>query len=289
VPVAQRRAQAMLEMSRLRKKGLDVQPVRVDGRQIARTFWGQAWCEHLEKFSDFENRLPRGRTYVRNGSVCHLGIGKGKIVAKVSGSELYDVEIKIRGLPEAKWTGIKRSCAGRVGTLLELLQGRLSKEVMQVVADRDNGLFPLPREISLDCSCPDWAEMCKHVAAVLYGVGARLDEKPELLFLLRGVDQAELVGEDAGRAVVSKAPQPTTRVLSADRVSEVFGIDMDAGPVPKARNQRAGTVPVRKSGRPDRPSHAKPSGHGKPKAVDVAREKKKVKAGITNGRAGRTP
>jgi len=228
VSVAQRRAQALVAMGKLRKKGLNVQPVRLEGREIARTFWGQAWCQHLEKFSDFENRLPRGRTYVRNGSVCHLEIGKGKVLAKVSGSELYSVAIKIRPLPAPKWVGIKRSCAGRVGTLLELLQGRLSKEVMQVVTDRDHGLFPLPKEIGLDCSCPDWADMCKHVAAVLYGVGARLDESPELLFLLRGVDHAELVGEAAAQAVVSKAPKAATRVLREEQLAEVFGIDLAA-------------------------------------------------------------
>ena len=194
VPVAKRRANALVEMNKLsKKKGVNVQPVRVEGRTIARTFWGKAWCEHLEKFSDYENRLPRGRTYVRNGSVCHLEIQKGKIVAKVSGSELYDIEVKIKTLPEAKWKNLKARCAGGVGSLLELLQGKMSNEVMTLVTDRDNGLFPLPSEIDLDCSCPDWADMCKHVAAALYGIGARLDEKPELLFHLRGVDHTELI------------------------------------------------------------------------------------------------
>ena len=230
VPVAQRRAKALAKMEKLRKKGVNVQPVRIDGRTIARTFWGQAWGQHLEKFSDFENRLPRGRTYVRNGSVCHLEIAKGKIRAKVSGSELYEVEIGITALPTPKWKLIRQSCTGRIGTLLELLQGKLSNEVMQVVTDKDDGLFPLPKEIELDCSCPDWAEMCKHVAAVLYGVGARLDEKPELLFLLRGVDHAELVSAESARALVTKAPQPSTRVLRADQLGEVFGIDVVAAP-----------------------------------------------------------
>ena len=164
-------------MERLRKKGADVQPVRLTGRKIASTFWGEAWCEHLESFSDYENRLPRGRTYVRNGSVCHLAIQKGKIEAKVSGSSLYTVKIDIRTLPPAKWKSLKARCAGQVGSLLELLQGKLSDRVMTIVTDRDEGLFPSPKEIQLSCSCPDWATMCKHVAAVLYGVGARLDEQ----------------------------------------------------------------------------------------------------------------
>src|SRR3972149_5084651 len=188
VPVAQRRAQAAKAMDRLRRKGMDVQPVAIAGRTIAESFWGRAWCDHLEKFSDYANRLPRGRTYVRNGSVCHLDVREGKVQAKVSGSELYDVGITIRKLARAKWERLKKLCAGRVGSMVELLQGRLSGRVMEIVTARDDGLFPHPREIALDCSCPDWAGMCKHVAAALYGVGARLDEKPELLFRLRGVD-----------------------------------------------------------------------------------------------------
>ena len=229
VPVWKRRQQAAKQMDKLRKKGTNIQPVVIDGREIARTFWGKAWCEHLEKFSDFENRLPRGRTYVRNGSVCHLDIAKGKIAAKVCGSMVYDVGITIQTLPPAKWKSLKRRCAGQVGSMLELLQGKLSHQVMAVVTDKNEGLFPLPKEIKLRCSCPDWASMCKHVAAVLYGVGARLDEKPELLFLLRGVDHNELVGKDAARAVVAKAPAGKGRILDADGLSDVFGIDLARG------------------------------------------------------------
>jgi len=234
VPVARRRAQAILKMEKLRKKGVNIQPVRIEGRQIARTFWGRAWCEHLESFSDYENRLPRGRTYVRNGSVCHLDIAKGRIAAKVSGSEIYDVQVTIKPLAKDKWRRVKDSCAGQVGSLLELLRGKLSDHVMAVVTDKDRGMFPRPGEISLDCSCPDWAEMCKHVAAVLYGIGARLDEKPELLFILRGVDHAELVTEDAAKAVVTKAKKAGRRTLDESELSEVFGIDVASAPPARA-------------------------------------------------------
>lgn len=226
VSAAQRRAKAVKAMDKLRKKGVNIQPVVIEGRKIAETFWGRAWCEHLEKFSDFENRLPRGRTYVRNGSVCHLDIHKGKIEAKVSGSEMYDVKIAIKTLPPQKWKRLKQRCAGQVGSMLELLQGRLSNQVMSMVTDKTNGLFPLPKEIDLDCSCPDWAEMCKHVAAALYGTGARLDRKPELIFLLRGVDHGELVSEDAAKAVVARTPAGKGRILDKGSLSEVFGIDL---------------------------------------------------------------
>ena len=170
------------KMDALRKKGVNVQPVVIEGRKIAKSFWGEAWCGHLESFSDFENRLPRGRSYVRNGSVCHLAVAKGRIEAKVSGSELYNVKVAVKTLPGKRWNAVKGRCSGQIGSLLELLQGRLSDHVMAVVTDRQDGLFPSPKEISFECSCPDWAVMCKHVAAVLYGVGARLDAKPELLF-----------------------------------------------------------------------------------------------------------
>ncbi|MCC6124180.1 MAG: hypothetical protein IT426_04415, partial [Pirellulales bacterium] len=204
-------------------------PVTIEGRKIAKTFWGEAWCDHLEGFSDFTNRLPRGRTYVRNGSVCHLAVEKGKIQAKVSGSELYDVQVQIKTLPPKKWTAIKSRCGGQIGSLVELLQGRLSDHVMTVVTDRSEGLFPLPGEMTFRCSCPDWASMCKHVASVLYGVGARLDVKPELLFLLRGVDHEELIAADAELAISDATSRGSSKRLAADSVSDVFGIDLDDG------------------------------------------------------------
>jgi uncharacterized Zn finger protein len=227
VPVAERRRKALKKMETLRKKGVDIQPVTIEGRKIAKTFWGEAWCDHLEGFSDFENRLPRGRTYVRNGSVCHLAIEKGKIKAKVSGSELYEVQVQIKTLLPKKWTTIKGRCGGQIGSLLELLQGRLSDHVMTVVTDRSDGLFPLPGEMSFQCSCPDWASMCKHVASVLYGVGARLDVKPELLFLLRGVDHEELIAADAEDAISDATSRSTSKRLTNDSMSDIFGIDID--------------------------------------------------------------
>ena len=226
VSVAERRRRATRKMESLRKKGVDIQPVHIEGRKIAKTFWGEAWCKHLESFSDYENRLPRGRTYVRNGSVCHLAITKGKIEAKVSGSEIYSLLIRIKTLPGKKWNAVKQRCSGQIGSLIELLMGSLSDNVMEVVTDRKNGLFPLPGEISLNCNCPDWAVMCKHVAAVLYGVGARLDEKPELLFKLRGVDHEELIDADAEAAVSAATSKGKSKRLDTDDLSDVFGIDI---------------------------------------------------------------
>jgi DNA-binding transcriptional regulator YiaG len=235
VPVAQRRAKALREMEKLRKKGKKIEPVVTKGRTIAETFWGQAWCRHLEKFSDYANRLPRGRTYVRNGSVCHLEIAEGAVGAVVSGSELYEVNVRIKKLPKNRWGDLKGRCTRGIGSLLELLQGRVSESVMQVVTDRDRGLFPHPREIDLDCSCPDYADMCKHVAAVLYGVGARLDDRPELLFQLRGVNPEELVLEGA---VPEVAGRKGGRRIAEGDLSEMFGIDL-AGKQPLLKRSKS--------------------------------------------------
>jgi uncharacterized Zn finger protein len=229
-PVAQRRAEAQREVARRRKKGETITPVTIEGRKIATTFWGEAWCEHLEKFSDFESRLPRGRTYVRNGSVIHLKIEKGRITALVSGSEIYKITIEIAPLPKAAWAAIKKRCSGQIGSLVELLQGKLSKGVMEVVTDRDTGLFPNPKEIKLKCSCPDWASLCKHLAAVLYGVGHRLDTSPELLFLLRGVDHNELIEEALpADPTASKAAGQGAPTLAGDDLGAIFGIEIDPG------------------------------------------------------------
>ena len=244
VPVAERRRRAEKKMAKLKTKGVDVQPVSIQGRTIARTFWGKAWCDHLESYSDYANRLPRGRTYVRNGSVCHLAISPGSIEAMVSGSELYNVKITIKTLPAARWKRLKQNCSGRIGSLLGLLTGDLSDDLMAVVTDRDHGLFPGPKEISMNCSCPDRAGLCKHLAAVLYGVGARLDEQPDLLFQLRGVDHGELIDTGA-EAVFSDVTSTDAPQLAGDDLSAIFGIDL-------APDEPSALAPLAKPRRPDR-------------------------------------
>jgi len=270
VPVAQRRHRALKKMAQLRKKGMDIRPIEIDGRKITKTFWGQAWCDHMESLGDFANRLPRGRTYVRNGSVCHLAIKKGCVTAMVSGSSLYTIEVKIGALPKKKWTKVKSQCAGQIGSLLKLLQGRLSDEVMDVVTDSRGGLFPLSKEIHLNCSCPDWATMCKHVAAVLYGVGARFDEQPDLLFLLRGVKHDELISanaEDAvNRATRRGGKRPT---LDSSDLGDVFGIELDT-------SSKSSSDPV--GGKSAKKSTKKRSSVRKKKTKPAAIRRKKSKA-----------
>jgi uncharacterized Zn finger protein len=228
VSVAKRRIQAEKTAAKMVKNGEKVTPIRIDGRLIAKTFWGKAWCDHLESFSDFENRLPRGRTYVRNGSVIHLDINKGKVEALVQGSSLYKIKIDIKCVDDKKWRQIIDQCSGEIESLVELLQGKLSSGVMKAITDKHNGLFPSPKEISLDCSCPDWAEMCKHVAAVLYGVGARLDQEPELLFKLRHVDHLDLINKASLKAPTKRGSNAKT--VEGQDLSNLFGIELESAP-----------------------------------------------------------
>ena len=262
VTMAEREDQAAQKMARLRKQGREVSPIELSDRRITTTFWGKAWCDNLEAYSDYSNRLPRGRTYVRNGSVIDLQVEPGRIRSLVSGSEIYEVAIGIKKLPQKRWAAIKNQCMGGIGSLVELLSGVLSSGVMEVVTQQGEGLFPAPREISLSCSCPDWATMCKHVAATLYGVGARLDQTPELLFTLRGVDPTELVETAIDQPAPGGRPA-RGKVLSTDELSSVFGVEIDTGPVeaPPVRPRRAKKRAPRKqsqsasaAARPEKPA-----------------------------------
>lgn len=210
---------------RAREEGRTWAPIKVEGRRnIATTFWGKAWCENLERYGDFETRLPRGRSYVRSGAIRDLVVEPGRVLAVVVGTDIYDVEVKVRPLAAPAWKALKHECGGRVGSLVSLLEGNLPPEVMEVVTRRDTGLFPAPREITFSCTCPDWARMCKHIAAALYGVGARLDEDPRLLFGLRGVDATELTASDVVDWLTLR--EPTTAVLDGSKLTRVFGIDL---------------------------------------------------------------
>jgi uncharacterized Zn finger protein len=231
VNVAQRHQKAQRKIKALAKKAHICQPVIIEGRSIARTFWGKSWCENLEACSDYANRLVRGRTYVRSGAVIDLQIAAGKISALVSGSTIYQVDIVVHALDRALWQDILKDCSGQLSSLVELLQGRFSNAVMEVVTRRDKGLFPNPRQIDFHCSCPDAAAMCKHIAATLYGVGSRLDAQPDLLFLLREVDPQELLAVTTSLAATTAAPVAGEhqRLDSAD-LSGLFGIELDDAP-----------------------------------------------------------
>jgi uncharacterized Zn finger protein len=277
VSVAERRRKAEKKVAALRKKGETIEAVTAatPRGKIAVSFWGKAWCEHLESFSDYANRLPRGRTYLRNGSVLHLAIEPGRIRALVMGSELYEQTIQIAPLPKDRWDAVKKRCQGKIGSLIELLQGKISDDVMKVVTDRMEGLFPGPKEIQLGCSCPDWAGLCKHLAAILYGVGSRLDAAPELLFKLRGVDHTELIQTDAASLVTQgeTAGGKGRRRLAPADLGDVFGIELEEEPAPQVSE-----APVSPTTQPPSPPLPQPQAARKkqPKKKTTPPKKKTV-------------
>jgi uncharacterized Zn finger protein len=275
VSVAERRGKAAREMEKLRKKGHPVSPVVIAGRTIAKTFWGKAWCDNLERYSDYANRLPRGRTYVRNGSVVDLQITSGEVSALVSGSEIYKVTVKVTPVSKAHWKSICVDCAGAIDSLIELLQGRFSKGVMERLCQQRTGLFPSPNEIKLSCSCPDWADMCKHVAAVLYGIGAQLDHQPELLFKLHQVDEKQLIAKAGKELPLARKAPAAEKALGSDDLSEIFGLEMAQTADPEAEL----SVKAAKPGR------AKPLAKQKGKATRTLKKDKAVEAGKDKARS----
>jgi len=225
VSVGERRAKALLKARKLEKRGRVLEPVKLEGQRIASSFWGKEWCKNLESYMDLSNRLPRGRTYLRSGAVVDLRLDPGQIDALVAGSSLYEVSVRIDKLARKRWGALIKRCAGRIDSVVELLRGRLSETVLEALVDRRAGLFPAPREIDFTCSCPDYASLCKHIAAVLYGVGARLDKRPELFFTLRSVALEELVAKSALRR--GGAPEDA---LDNRALEGIFGIELDRGP-----------------------------------------------------------
>ena len=244
VPVDAQRARTVTEIHDLRARGVNVQPIELRGRAIARGFWARHWCAHLESCADYESRLPRGRPYVRSGAVCHLEVEAGRVEAMVVGSALQQVVVRVEALDEPIWKAIRLACARRIGSLDELLAGRLPDDVANVLTRRKGSLLPMPPEIDVACDCPHLTTMCAHAAAVLYGIGSRLDNSPELLFRLRGVDAAELLGADRLRS----RPLPRTDAVADREPRKISGLHVRAGastadepPPPAGAGHRHGT------------------------------------------------
>jgi len=228
--VAARRTRARTAAEQIaRKQKRSLAPVGpLEGNKIVRTFWGKAWCDNLESYRDYDSRLPRGRSYVRHGAVIDLRIGAGSVAAVVSGTSVYEVDVKIRKLRPKVWSELAAECTKQLDSLVDLLRGKLPAQVMELVTRQAGGLFPTPKEISFECSCADWAGMCKHIAAALYGVGVRLEEKPELLFELRGVNHAELVGGAADAVPRLAGGAKGRKVIEGADLSALFGIELDS-------------------------------------------------------------
>ena len=243
--VGELRFRAFEQVRKLRKAGKQIAPVEpIPGTRIAKTFWGKAWCENLLHYSDFENRMPRGRKYVRSGSVVHLAVEPGSVRALVNGTDLYQIQVGILPVPDARWAALQRECAGEIGSLVELLSGKPPGRVMEIVSRPGEGLFPSPDEIALDCSCPDWAAMCKHAAAAMYGIGVRLDHDPGQLFTLRGVSADELVG-----AAVEAAAPAAGEALASEDLGALFGVEIETESLPPAEERRVKKAVRKKAAR----------------------------------------
>ena len=245
VSVAEKRAKALKKLKQLKKKNPHINPIVIEGTAIARTWWGKAWNKNLESYADYSNRIGRGRSYVRHGAVLDLQVHSGKVDSLVqgSGSRPYSVTIRIKAMNKKTWAGIKSGSEGKLDSLQELLAGKFPKALGEVFTIQGKGLFPSPKEIGFDCSCPDWASMCKHVAATLYGIGAKLDQDPGLFFKLRQVKMKDLVSETVEgktRELLKKARKKTARVIADSDLGDVFGIDMESPVVPK-KGKKKGT------------------------------------------------
>lgn len=232
VSVGEKRAKAARKLKQLLKKNPDIKPIVLEGNSIARTWWGKKWNVNLERYADYSNRIGRGRSYVRHGAVLDFQIKSGEVKSLVQGtrSQPYSVVIKIKGISKSIWKDIKEACEGKLDSLSELLTGRFPKVLGEIFMAQGTGLFPSPKEIDFSCSCPDWAYMCKHVAATLYGVGARLDEDPSLFFKLRKVKVGDLVTqtvEDKTKKLLKKAKKKSARVIDDSDLASVFGIEME--------------------------------------------------------------
>lgn len=213
---------------REKQKGNVLEPVTAHGRNIVKNWWGTAWCNNLEQYADYESRLERGKRYVRNGSVIDLKIQKGKIAARVQGTRKvpYKVEIRISPLSEEKCQAIIQKCGRKIENMEKLLSGNFPEEMQELFQGKD-GLFPTPKEISFNCSCPDWALMCKHVAAALYGVGVRLDDQPLLFFELRGIDIGHFIDvtlSNKVEAMLANENKPSDRIMADEDITGLFGV-----------------------------------------------------------------
>ncbi len=264
VSVAEKAARAERQRRQLEKKGQKLDPVCVQGRTIASSWWGKAWCRNLESYADYSNRIGRGRSYLRCGAVLDLKIEKTKVTALVQGSQSrpYKVAIQIAAMAKTVWKQIRSDCAGKIDSLQALLAGEFPEDLGELFTVQKKGLFPAPSQIKFDCSCPDWASMCKHVAAVLYGVGARLDRSPELFFVLRGVSVEELVGgavKATARKYIDQGAVQGAQVIAEDRLSELFGINFGAGEPEPEKTATPPPEPPARTRRNKKPEKAAPA------------------------------
>jgi uncharacterized Zn finger protein len=297
VSVAQKKGKAEKKLKELMKKNPGMKPLLLEGSAIAKSWWGKSWNKNLERYADYSNRIGRGRSYVRSGAVLDLQITPGQVESLVQGSSSnpYSITIKIGKLKAGILEKIKTTCSEKLESLQELLSGKFPKVLEEIFLKKDEGLFPSPSEIVFNCSCPDMASMCKHVAATLYGVGARLDESPELFFNLRKIEMENLVSlavKDKTKKMLEKAEKKSSRIISGADLSSVFGIDLEVSKpekdeqkkevtvkkTQKVNNSEAGNkVEVRKKARATKKGEIKTKKIVKAKAAKMMKAKTKSK------------
>ena len=244
VSVAEKKSKAEKKIKQLKKKNPAIAPVYVKSSKLAESWWGISWNKNLESYADYSNRIGRGRSYVRHGAVLDLKIKPGKIISLVQGavSRPYTIEITIKKIKKSAWQNIIHECRGKVNSLNALLDGQLPKSMMDILTHKKGGIFPSPDEIEFNCSCPDWAYMCKHIAATLYGVGTRLDQTPALFFTLRGVKMDNLVSQairkEADQLITKSKINKSKRIISNADLSSTLGIDFDDTVIPGSTKPR---------------------------------------------------
>lgn len=289
VTVGERKRKSENKLKKLMKKNPGMKPVKIAGHAIATTWWGKAWNTNLERYADYANRIGRGRSYVRHSAVLDLKIKPGQVTALVQGSRSkpYAVTVKIKKIARPNWRNIKTACEGKFNSLKKLLSGKFPRALGELFTQKGKGLFPTPAEIEFSCSCPDWASMCKHVAATLYGIGARLDEDPGLFFKLRNVKVEDLVSEavaETSKYILQKADRKTARVMESADLSEVFGIDMDENAQISESKRSVKRVPKHRKLRPrarNRKAVAERKTAGSTDRQDVEKIIRKTPKGIT--------
>jgi uncharacterized Zn finger protein len=227
--VAEKKHKAAIALAKLKKKNPNIQPVMIEGRTLVKSWWGKAWNHNLESYADYSNRISRGRSYVRNNAVLDLKIVKGNVIAQVKGSRVkpYEVVIQIDALSQEKWSQVIDLCNHSVASLEQLVEGKFPEQLETLFTNLKYGIFPSPEEIHFGCNCPDWAYMCKHVAAVLYGIGSRLDNNPMLFFELRDVDSHALIKktmESKLDHMLDNATKKSNREIDEKDVFDVFGV-----------------------------------------------------------------
>ncbi len=216
------KALAAAKLAELKAEGRDVHPVKASGRNLAKKFWGKAWMRSLAELELYYNTLSQGRTRLRSGCVLDVQVSPGQIEALVMGEYLYEIRIEAAP-PEAEQVAdLRERCAGQIGSWIDLLKGEVSNDLMAILSEPESGLFPRPEEWRFSCTCTDWADMCKDVAAVLYAFGVLLDDQPELLFTLRNMRAEDLIPA----APTAAADGEDMLKADDDKLSDIFGIEL---------------------------------------------------------------